>query len=83
MKKLPKLVCKRYAFYFTEGWDVVWHPDDPAKHRAGYNVTITHHHERGGDSVSTRYRGPASLNSSLHLIKVSIKRGSLPKNDIV
>jgi hypothetical protein len=77
--KFPKLVCKRYAFYLSEGWDVIWHPQEPAKPRGGFTVTITHHHELGGDSVSSPYPGPASLHSSIHLIKIAIKNKKLPK----
>lgn len=79
MIKLPKLVCTRYNYMFSEGWEVVWLPVDPADHRGGYNVSVRHHHERGGDSVSYPYRGPASLTSSLHLIKRAIKEKVLPK----
>jgi hypothetical protein len=76
--KFPKLVCTRYAFYF-EDWSVIWHPDDPENHRGGYSVTITHHHELGGDSISYPYVGPASLHQSIHLIKRAIKYKELPK----
>lgn len=77
--KLPQLICNRYAFYFNEGWEVIWHPQDPSKPRGVFSVTIKHNHERGGDSVSYPYTGPASINSSLHLIKRAIKEKSLPK----
>jgi hypothetical protein len=80
MQKLPNLVCNRYVFYFSEGWQVTWHPVDPADHRGDYNVGITHHHDRGGDSVSYGYKGPASLLSSIHLIKRAIKNKDLPKS---
>lgn len=76
--RFPKLECIRYAFYFDH-WDVIWHPDDPAFPRGLFKVTIIHHHEKGGDSVSYGYPGPASLNSSIHLIKIAIKEGKLPK----
>lgn len=74
--KLPKLVCKRYAYYFSEGWEAVWHPENPVKLRGDFKVTIIHHHKNGGDSVSYGYIGPASLRSSLHLIKMAIKEKS-------
>lgn len=83
MKKYPKLVCTRYNYTFSEGWEVVWFPIDPADHRGGFEVTAKHHHERGGDSVVYGYSGPPSLVSSIHLIKLAIKRKDLPKNDIV
>lgn len=79
MRKLPNLVCTRYNYTFSEGWEVVWFPIDPADHRGGYNVSVKHHHDNGGDSVAYTYRGPASLHSSLHLIKVAIKNKDLPK----
>lgn len=77
--KLPKLICNRYIYHFSEGWQATWHPNDPDKPRGGFRVTITYHHENGGDSVSYGYPGPASRHSSLHLIKVAIKEKSLPK----
>lgn len=80
MQKLPKLICLRHNYTFTEGWEVVWHPNNPSDHRGGYIVIIKHNHERGGDSVSYPYPGPASRNSSLHLIKVAIKEKDLPKS---
>lgn len=83
MKKFPKLVCNRISFHFSEGWDVVWFPVDPADRRGGYTVSVKHHHERGGDSVSYTYSGPASTTSSIHLIRVAIKEKALPKKDIV
>lgn len=73
MKKLPKLCCTRYAFYFNSGWEAIWYPKEPSKTRGGFNVTIKHHHENGGDSVSYNYPGPPSSRSSLHLIKIAIK----------
>jgi hypothetical protein len=77
--KLPKLTCTRYAYYFSEGWEVIWHPADSAKPRGEFTVTIKYNHDRGGDSVSYPYSGPASLKSSIHLIKVAIKTKALPK----
>lgn len=77
--KLPKLICSRTAFYFSEGWEVIWHPDDASKPRETFGVSIRHHHDRGGDSASYSYIGPASINSSLHLIKLAIKNKVLPK----
>lgn len=82
MKKLPKLVCKRYVFHFSEGWEVVWLPNDPHIQRNSFKVSIKYHHERGGDSVSYTYPGPASVHSSLLLIKVAIKEKALPKADL-
>lgn len=78
-KKFPKLLCRRYLYYFTEGWEVVWHPLDPAKPSKTFRVGVRHTHERGGDSVSYIYTGPPSMRSSLHLIKVAIKEKLLPK----
>lgn len=83
MKKFPKMVCNRTSFHFSEGWEVIWYPDNPGDNHGEFRVSVKHHHERGGDSVSYAYTGPASLNSSLHLIKLAIKRKDLPKNDIV
>lgn len=77
MSNLTKLVCNPYAFYFSEGWEAIWHPHKPLKPRGVFTVTIKHNHERGGDSVSYQYTGPASLNSSFHLIKRAIKDESI------
>jgi len=78
---MKKLICTRYNYFFSEGWEVVWHPEDAAKPRGAFTVTVKHHHENGGDAVSYPYSGPASLRSSLHLIKIAIKEKSLPKNN--
>lgn len=77
--KLPKLVCNRYVYSFSEGWEVVWFAKDPSKPRGQFNVSIKYHHESGGDSYPYEYPGPASLHSSLHLIKMCIKNKYLPK----
>lgn len=76
--KFPKLTCSRCAYYFSEGWEVIWHPEDTTKPKGGFIVTVKHNHERGGDSVSYPYTGPASVHSSLHLIKVAVKEKALP-----
>lgn len=77
--KLPKLICKRYAYYFSEGWEAIWHPRESAGPKGAFTVTIMYHHEKGGDSISYEYMGPPSRNQSLHLIRMAIKEKDLPK----
>lgn len=77
--KLPKLVCKRYTYSFNEGWQAIWHPRKSAGPKGAFTVTIMHHHEKGGDSVSTEYMGPPSAAQSIHLIRFAIKEKKLPK----
>lgn len=80
--KFPELICKRYVYFFSEGWEAIWHPQDPSKPRGAFTVTINHHHEKGGDSISYSYSGPPSVRSSRHLIKRAIKEKALPKSEL-